>query len=166
MSVRYPRNRVMSSLIMILAAAGLMTVSCGVVNPSLVGTVGGSTVNTLDSPQGTVLIMVLNQTTSEAAVAIEVTKTNGGTMILTVPVLPFDNDTADDSDHQTLAQDCDVRAIQLREVIASIPATGGVQQFAADRPPLILGTDFNCGNVVVFTIVGEAPNLFVNIDVF
>ena len=95
---------------------------------------------------------------------MEVLKDDGGIIDLVIPVQAADSDPTNEGDHATVVQDCDVASIQLLEVSASLP-TGGVQQLASDRPPLLNGVQFSCGKVVVITITGTSPNLLVEIAV-
>lgn len=143
----------------------LVTAGCGVLNPALVGTIGFDSTPALDSPEGTILIVVTNSTPSTAAARFEITKRNGGTVDLILPVQPFTGNPADESDRIIAVQDCDITSIQLLDVLASLPA-GGVQQFASDLAPLNMGERIHCGNVILLSLEGEAPNLLVNLGVF
>jgi len=149
-----------------LAGLALTALSgCGVLNPALVGSTVLDSTSALDAPEGTILIAVTNRTSSTAAARFEITKRNGGTVDLIIPVQPFDSDPANESDRMIVTQDCDVTSIRLLDVLASLP-TGGVQQFASDLSPLEMGERLNCGKVVLLTIEGVAPNLLVNLGVF
>jgi hypothetical protein len=119
----------------------------------------------LDNPEGTIAIVVLNSTSSQAAARFQITKRNGGTVDLTVPVLPFDGDPADEGDRAMVVQDCDVTTIELVDVLAAL-STGGVQQFGQDLAPLNMGEQLTCGKVIAVTITGSEPNLLVNLQVF
>ncbi|HSW44954.1 MAG TPA: hypothetical protein VLM89_05240 [Phycisphaerae bacterium] len=141
-----------------------MMAGCGVLNPSLVGTVAGSSAGTLEPPQGTILISVFNTTTSIAAARFEITKKNGGVLNLVIPVQPADNNPANEADHGTVIQDCDVQSIRLAEVLASVP--GGVQQFGTGLAPLEDGLQLSCGKSVVVTIVGTPPNLLATLNMY
>jgi len=150
-------------LAIILPALGLVA-GCDVLNPALVGTVSASSVGSLSAPEGTILIAVLNYSSSLAAAHIEVVKEDGGVVDLIIPVLAADSDPANEGDHAVAVQDCDVASIQLLEVIAAL-TTGGVQQLASDQPPLLVGEHFSCGKVIVVTITGTSPNLLVELAV-
>ena len=150
-------------LAIILPAIGFVA-GCDVLNPALMGTVSPSSVRALSAPEGTILIAVLNSSSALAAVRVEVVKKDGGIIDLVIPVQAADSDPTNEADHVTVVQDCDVASIQLREVIAGLP-TGGIQQLASDRPPLLNGEQFSCGKIVVITITGTPPNLLVEIAV-
>jgi len=147
-----------------LAGLGLGN-GCDVLNPSLVGTIGNSSIAGLTAPAGTMLITVLNTTTSPAAVRLRVTKDSGGSLDLSVPVAAADNNAEDPSDNATVVQDCDVYSIELLSVAAALP-NGEIQQLATDRPPLRKGLELSCGKLVVITLTGVAPNLFVQMAVY
>lgn len=150
-------------LIVILPTLGLVA-GCDVLNPALVGTFSASSVASLSAPEGTILIAVLNSSSALAAAHIEVIKEDGGVVDLIIPVQASDGNPADETDHATVVQDCDVASIELLEVIAALP-TGGVQQLGSDQPPLLNSVHFSCGKVIVITIAGTPPNLLVEIAV-
>lgn len=154
------------SMMGVMATTAWMASSgCGVLNPALLGTVGGSSVTGMEPPRGTILILVRNLSNAAAAARLELVKENGGVLSLAVPVQAFQDDPTDRTDRATIVQDCDVEQIQLLEVLAASP-DGEIQQVAVDRPPLLHGVEFSCGRVVVISIVGIAPNLFIEIGVF
>ena len=138
---------------------------CGVLNPSLIGSATGDAISSLDNPEGTIIIVVMNSSLSTAAASFTITKSDGGVVDLVVPVLPADGNPADDGDVAMVVQDCDVQSIQLNTVLASLP-TGDVQQFASDLAPLVKGERLSCGKVVSVMIVGVSPNLLVNLAVY
>jgi len=154
--------RVFPGLILVMAV--FLPAGCGVLNPALTGTVLPNSVSTLEAPQGSILIAVFNQTTSIAAVRFEITKKNGGTVDLVIPVQPADGNAANEADRGLAIQDCDVQSIRLVEVLASVP--GGVQQFGTGLAPLEDGLRLSCGKVVAVFIAGTAPNLLASLDVF
>ena len=137
---------------------------CGVLNPSLAGTVLPNGTGTLYPQEGTILIAVFNTTTSIGAARVEVTKKTGGVVDLVIPVQPVNNNPVNPSDFGVAVQDCDVQSIRLVEVLASVP--GGVMTFGTGLAPLDDGTRLNCGKLVVVTIVGSAPNLLATLEVF
>jgi hypothetical protein len=148
-----------------ILALGILP-GCDVLNPALFGTVTSSSIPSLSAPEGTILVAVLNTTSAIAAARVRVTKNNGGTVDLVLPVQQADNDPANEADRALAVQDCDVASIQLIEVLAA-PSTGGaVQQFGSDLPLLIGGVHINCGKVVVISILGTPPNLLVNMQVY
>lgn len=161
MRLRRPLFPVFTGVVLLTAGAWA---GCGVLNPSLVGTVTPSSIIEMEAPQGTILIAVFNATSSIAAVRFEVTKKSGGTVDLVIPVQPADNNPANEADRGIAIQDCDVQSIRLVQVLASVP--GGVQQFGTGLAPLEDGLQLSCGKVVVVTIVGQAPNLIATLDVF
>ena len=147
-------------------ALGLALVAgCGVLNPSLVGTVTSSAAPGIDEPTGTILIAVVNASPASAAAEVQVTKKDGGILSLVIPVQPADSDPANESDHTTMAQDCDVASIQLIKVLA-FSSTGGYQEAASNYLPLTDGVELSCGKVVVITISGNTPNILATVQVF
>jgi len=164
-SMRARRARPRGILVGLTALLIAGVAGCGVLNPSLVGTTILSSTESLDNPEGTIVIVVMNTTSSLAAARFEITKRNGGTVDLTVPVLPFDGDPANEGDRAMVVQDCDITSIQLVDVLASL-STGGIQQFGQDLAPLTMGDRLSCGKVVALTITGTEPNLLVTLQVF
>jgi hypothetical protein len=148
----------------LLCLLAVIPLGCGVLNPSLTGTVLPNGVSTLPNQQGTILIAVFNTTTSIAAARLEVTKSNGGVVEVVVPVQPRSDNPANQTDQGVVVQDCDVQSIRLVEVLASVP--GGVMQFGTGLAPLDYPTRLSCGKLVVVTIAGSAPNLLASLDVF
>jgi len=150
-------------LMMILVTLGCV-VGCDVLNPALMGTASASSVASLSAPEGTILIAVLNNSSSLAAANIEIVKEDGGVVDLIIPVQAADGNAANEADHAVAVQDCDVASVQLMEIIAALPS-GGIQQLGSDQPALLNGVHFSCGKVVVIIITGTAPNLLVEIAV-
>lgn len=148
----------------LLCLLAVLPAGCGVLNPSLTGTVLPNGVSTLPNQQGTILIAVFNSTTSVAAARLEVTKNNGGVVEVVIPVQPRDLNPANQTDQGVVVQDCDVQSIRLVEVLAAV--TGGVAQVGTGLPPLQSPTSLSCGKLVVVTITGTAPNILVSLQVF
>ena len=147
-----------------LAALGLGSVAgCGMLNPSLLVTLGGTPVRSLDSPDGSLIILVMNRTTQVAAARVLVTKQNGGEVELTLPVEPFNAGT--DLDHRMAVQDCDVESLQLIQVTATTAT--GVIEIPSDAPPITTGDGGVelCGKVIAITISGTAPAVFVDLRI-
>lgn len=164
----YRPRSIRAWLMMIVAAMGWIA-GCDVLNPALVGTVNASSVTSLSDPEGTILIAVLNNSSSLAAATVRVIKDTGyfedpGYIDLIIPVQAADGNAANEADHAVAVQDCDVYSIQLMEIIAALP-TGGTQTLGSDQPALLNGVHFTCGKVIVITITGTAPNLLVEIAV-
>jgi hypothetical protein len=163
MQHRRPLASGLVAAVLVLLAA-VVPGGCGVLNPSLTGTVTSNGVGTMYPPEGTILIAVFNTTTSIAAARLEITKNNGGVVQVVVPVQPSSTNPANQTDQGVVVQDCDVQSIRLVEVLASIP--GGVMQFGTGLPPLDSPGRLSCGNLVVVTITGSTPNLAVSLNVF
>ncbi len=130
----------------------LLTGGCGVLNPNLFSSFGNSSVGGVTRPNGAIVILVMNQTSSAAVVLIRVTKMNGGAVELSVPLDPFGPET--ELDHAQIVQECYVESIEF--VSGSIQSdTGGDPiDIPAELPPIVYGLNFFCGSVVVVTITG------------
>ena len=141
---------------------------CGVLNPSLAGTVLPNGVGTLEPPQGTILIALLNTSNTGAAVTLNITKQNGEVLVLLIPLLPADGNPGIDTDRAIVVQDCDVAAIQatkitIQDVLTGLPLNIDLTvQFSPVRD----GVDLSCGKVVVLTVLGQTPDIQATVQVF
>lgn len=136
-----------------LAVVGLCAVAgCGMLNPSLFATTGLNPVRSLDTPEGSLVILVMNRTNVTVAARVTVTKQNGGQIELTIPAGPFGSGTT--PDHAAVVQDCDVETIDL----IGITAEGDIEipSFSA---PLRDGLELSCGKVVAIFVaaLGAEP---------
>lgn len=130
----------------------LLAGGCGILNPDLLSSFGGNSVVGLDRPNGAILILVMNLTSSAAVVRIEVTKRDGGTLELSVPLEPFGPGT--ELDHMTLVQECDVESIQFLGGSIESDTGGDPIEIPAELPPVTYGSQLFCGKVVTITIPG------------
>jgi hypothetical protein len=139
---------VLSALLALGSAPG-----CGVLNPSLVGTWDGNPVKTLPRPDATIVIVVMNLTAQAAVVQIEITKTNGGVLDLSVPLEKYGGATG--LDHGMIVQECDdLDTIQLTGGSIQSETGGEPVEIPADLPPVTYGLNLFCGGVVTITIQG------------
>jgi hypothetical protein len=148
----FRRQRLRATTAVFSAVLVLLAGGCGILNPNLFSSFGGDSVRGLTRPNGAIVILVMNQTSSSAAVLIRVTKMNGGAVELSVPLDPFGPET--ELDHAQLVQECYVESIEF--VSGSIQSdTGGDPiDIPAELPPVVYGLNLFCGSVVVITIVG------------
>ena len=143
-----------------LVLAGLtggVVSGCGVVNPSLVAVLpGGTQTSTMDSPKGQIVILVINLTPSTTQANVLVTKTNGGQVTLNIAVPAFA--------HRAFTQECEVQKIEF--VQASYAGATGAVQIPFTVSPLVSGVNLECGNVVAISMLGTAPNIAPQIQVY
>ncbi len=137
----------------LVSASILVGLGCGVVNPNLLG--GNAAVQT-PGLNGSIVILVINQTTVDAQANVTVTRTNGGSLDLNIPVLA--------GSHQAVTQDCEVNTIQVSQ--ASYAGTNGAVVIPSSVSPVQVGSTLQCGGVVAVTITGAPPNVFLNVPSF
>ncbi len=137
-----------------LCGLGLLVTGCGVLNPALTGTVNGGSIPGVDAPDGYILIMLMNQSTSSIVANVDIVKQNGGRKkwTLTTGALGF----------YALAQDCDVVTIQF--VDFGFSSVGGTNVVPSNLGPLTIGQSVNCGNVVSVTATGNPPVFSVRVN--
>lgn len=152
--------RAIPTVLAALILAG--STGCGVLNPSLLGGIGLSPIQSLDPAQGSLVILVLNRSDAIAQAKVIVTKTSGAEVELNLTTQPFSQAT--ELDHVAAVQDCDIESIELMETIYAGP--GGASTIASDAGPLLSGFNLNCGDVVVVTIEGTSPNVIVGLAVW
>ena len=104
-------------------------------NPSLFATLGANPVRALDTPDGSLVILVMNRTSVTVAARVIVTKKNGGQLDLTIPAGPLGSGTT--PDHFAVVQDCDVETIDVVGIIAEgdieVPSRGERESYDAVR---------------------------------
>lgn len=123
-------------------------------NPDVLGAVGGNTASQFEGGQGNIVILVVNQTPVTTQANIEITKANGGVLTLNIPVPA--------NDHEAIVQTCDVDTIQILQ--ASYAGTGGAVIIPATVSPLQMGLNLQCGGVVAITMTGAPPNVFLGVQ--
>lgn len=155
-----------------------MAQGCGqILNDNLFSSFGGNAVAGLPRPNGAIIILVMNQTSSAAVVRVQVNKTryvpgedttDGGTtgggttgdettipassLELSIPLEPYG--PATELDHAMIVQECDVTSIQFLGGSIQSDTGGDPVEIPADLPPITYGSQLFCGNVVAITIVG------------
>jgi hypothetical protein len=160
-------RKIRASAAVALLALGAV-VGCNSLNPGLATAIGASALPTTRPPNGVILVVFMNLTSVPARASLTVTNTNGGDLLLGLTALGFD--PTSDLDYAIAAQDCTVgnggsiQSIGLNDVTYS-GATGPVV-VPFDRPPLSVGTDLQCGNVLAVTFQGTPPNVFVDLTVY
>lgn len=140
-------------IFLVLISFGLL--GCSGLNPALIGTLGGNSSSNLPSPEGTIIIMVMNGTNSPVLTKLRATKANLGTVELNLVTLPFDDPT--NLDHVAVVQDCDLASIAFDEL--QFVGIAGPERVPFARSPLIFGESLFCGNVVTITHQGSPPNI-------
>ena len=138
----------------LIAASVLIGLGCGVVNPNLLS--GPSAATGVTGIDGNIVIMVVNNTTVTAQANATVTKENGGQLVLNMPVAA--------NEHLAVVQDCSVRTIQGGS--ASYAGTAGAVIIPATFSPIQMGLTLQCGGVVVISITGAPPGVFLNVQTF
>lgn len=136
------------------AASVLVGIGCGVVNPNLLGGPGAAAGVT--GTEGNVVIMVVNETSVTGQANVTVTKENGGQLVLNVPVPA--------NEHVAVVQNCDVDTIQVDS--ASYAGTAGAVIVPATVSPIQMGLTLQCGGVVVISLTGAPPGVFLNVQTF
>lgn len=161
----------------------LLSQGCGqILNDNLFSSFGGNAVVGLPRPNGAIIILVMNQTSSAAVVRVQVNKgevtaggdtTDGGTtddgttddgttdddtttsaasLELSIPLDPYGPST--ELDHAMIVQECDVTSIQFLGGSIESDTGGDPIEIPADLPPIRFGSQLYCGKVVAITIVG------------
>lgn len=174
-----PHHRPLSGW-MLVAISLIVPLSqgCGqILNDNLFSSFGGNAVTGLPRPNGAIIILVMNQTTSAAVVRVQVNKTpyvadddttddgttGGGTtdddtttspnsLELSIPLDPYG--PATELDHAMIVQECDVTSIQFLGGSIQSDTGGDPVEIPADLPPITYGSQLYCGDVVAITIVG------------
>jgi hypothetical protein len=140
----------------VVACSLLAVLGCGVVNPDLVGTVGGNPATATTPVDANIVILVMNLTPVTAQASVRVTKRNQGVVELNIPVSSLD--------HAAVVQNCEVTSVEFVE--ASFAGPGGAVVVPASVSPLVVGQNLNCGGVVAITITGTPPGVFVTVQGF
>lgn len=145
----YCRHRNLAAWLGVGLAAFLAAGGCGVLNPSLVTSYGGNTVNSITPPTGYVMLLVMNRSTVAVQATVRITKSNGTTVDRTLKVGPLR--------FLAQAQDCDTAAILFDNF------SDGTNITPANLGTLTNGTSFNCGSVVAVTADGNPPTFSVEV---
>ncbi len=158
----------------VLATALILLLSqgCGqILNDNLFSSFGGNAVVGLPRPNGAIIILVMNQTSSAAVVRVQVNKgqvttddttddgttdddttTSAASLELSIPLDPYGPST--ELDHAMIVQECDVTSIQFLGGSIESDTGGEPIEIPADLPPITFGSQLYCGKVVAITIVG------------
>jgi len=140
-------------ILLVLISFGLP--GCSGLNPALIGTLGGNSASNLPSPEGTIIIMVMNSTTSPVLTKMRAVKANGGSVELNLVTLPFDDPT--NLDHVAVVQDCDLERLVFDEL--QFIGIAGPERVPFARSPLNFGESLFCGNVVAILHQGNPPDI-------
>lgn len=116
-------------------------------NPSLISALGGDSVTTTDTPNGYIMILMMNQSPTSINAEIDITKMNGTLSRQTLSVAPLLFFTS--------ANDCDVATIQFNNF--GYATAGGVVTSPSNLGPIQMGQGFNCGSVLAVTASGNPP---------
>jgi hypothetical protein len=149
--------RLRRAIAVVATLAMLLTGGCGIINDNLLASFGGNAVNALPKPNGAIVILVMNLTSSAAVIRIQVTTQDGGTIDLSVPLDAFS--AATELDHAMIVQECYVQSIVFNGGSIQSDTGGDPIEIPADLPPLTFGLNLFCGSLVAITIpgVGLAP---------
>ncbi len=145
------RGRLALALLMTLAGLGS---GCDVINPALVGTLGGNTAVTMDRPEGHIVILLINTTPGRIAVTLTMTTDQGGTRTEGASLGPG---------YFPIVKDCELQSVTIEQFQYVAPGTGEVVEVPANLGTLIRGQAIQCGNVISITASGSPPEFLVQV---
>src|SRR4029078_6237263 len=116
-------------------------------NPSFIDAVGGNPVVRVETPDGYMMILLMNQTQESIQASVDVFKDNGSSARLALSTGPLG--------FYANAQDCGVTARQL--VTFTYSTTGGAVDTAAKPGVLTADQQISCGKVIAVTASGQPP---------
>ena len=142
-----PLLRTIATLFVSVWALGL---GC---NPSLITAVGGNPVNSVNTPDGYIMVLLINRTTASINAELQVSNTAGATFSGTYTVGP--------EFAFNIAYDCNLTSIQF--VTFGYSTTGGVVTNPSNLGPINAGQGLDCGKVVAVTATGSPPTFSVQV---
>lgn len=132
---------------------------CQSFNPSFLEDLGISPISSLETPPGSVIVVLINRTAFPAELRIQVLEADGfsGTETLFSPGNSF----------FVTATDCEVSQITFQSMTVTTFGTTGTNDVdvAVPQTPLTGGFNFRCGNVVSVTVTGTNENFDVSVQV-
>ncbi len=130
---------------------------CHSLNPSFINTLGGSPIESLENPPGTVVIVLINRTAFPAALQVQVFEAAGfvGTTELRAP----------GNDFFVSGRDCEISTITFVSMTVTTGAEGDGEDAPGPTTPLVGGFNFRCGNVVSVTVSGTTGNFAVSVQI-
>jgi hypothetical protein len=133
----------------------VVSTGCGVLNPALVGAIPfGEAVNTLDSPEGYIAILLINTSPYAIETQLFIEKANGTSKTWTL--------SSAAADFYVLTQDCDIARISFGNFSYVDPVAGTVET-PANLGSLTKNEGLQCGSVVAITAGGTPPTFTVNV---
>lgn len=146
-----------------LAIAGLVLglgSGCGILNPDLLGTLGANSAVAGDVPEGHVVLLITNSTTSTVEATVLITKSNGATAELSFGTGPV----PEDDGYTALVQPCDVTSIDVQSFGYATPnTTGGPVEIPSNLGTLVRNESFHCGSVIQIQAAGTPPTFTVEV---
>ena len=130
---------------------------CQSLNPSFINTFGGSPIESLENPPGTVVIVLINRTAFPAELQLQVFEAAGfvGTTELNAP----------GNDFFVSGSDCEISTITFVSMTVTTGTEGGGENVPVPATPLTGGLNFRCGDVVSVTVSGTTGNFAVTVQI-
>ncbi len=122
-------------------------------NPELINALGGNTTTSTDTPDGYIMILLMNGSTTSIQAVVDITKENGSTKQWTLTTGPLGV--------YMFAQDCEVAAVQFDSF--GYTSTGGTIVTPANLGVLTAGQSINCGQVIAVNATGTPPTFSVQV---
>lgn len=141
--------------VLLIGLGSAVMIGCGVLNPSLIGSVGGNTATTVKAPSGYNVFIIQNVSATPVRVRTEVTKTNGGVVPLNISLTAFQR--------VMRTQECDIQSVAITEAVAGTDESIDITN---NTGTLQGTTDLPCGSVVLIQVTGPIPPLTLQAQVF
>ncbi|UCD27416.1 MAG: hypothetical protein JSV03_09825 [Planctomycetota bacterium] len=154
MIYRYAGLSIRQSIMLALAGLGLaLNAGCGVLNPALVGLAGGNPIAGLESPEGYVAVLLMNNSAASVEIQLDVTREGG--------ILKDWSLTTGPADYYVMTLDCDIETISF--VTFSYTDVGGTVDIPTNLGSLVMGDSLECGRIIVIQATGTPPTFSVQV---
>jgi hypothetical protein len=144
------RPRLMRTIAMAFVSIWGLGTGC---NPGLIQAIGGDPVTNVTTPDGYILILIINKSNTSINTQINISKTNGTVYdnTFSVPPLLF----------FTIANDCDVTSVQVENF--SYATTSGLVTNPSNLGVITATNGLSCGKVMAITASGNPPTFSVQV---
>jgi hypothetical protein len=140
--------------VFIFMTAGLLTpLSCGAINPELIGTLGGNTAETINPIEGHIAVLLMNN--SNMMVEVDTTFTTDEQVSSFFLSAPAD-------DYIATTKTCD-NLVSIDITMYRYNFEGDLIEESANLGTLEVGDVIFCGEVIAITATGTPPNFSVEI---
>ncbi len=130
---------------------------CQSLNPSFINTLGGSPIESLENPPGTVVIVLINRTAFPTELQVQIFEADG--FVGTTELRTSGNNFF------VSGSDCEISGITFVSMTVTTGTEGDGEDAPVPTSPLVGGVNFRCGNVVSVTVSGTTGNFAVKVEI-